>query len=564
MGLGILEVKTLERVPGTEYLTKGAESSELHQEDVPQGVHFKYDTSGATPIKLIPQPTDDPNDPLNWSIWKRDGITLVLCLVSIMAGTLGPILAPITLTLAFGNSWPLTDVALLTGYHLCGVGVAGFFFVPTARVWGKRHIYVLGTILLIVSSVWAGQAKSYKSLLWARIIQGVAVAPFESLVNTSIADLYCVHQRGIRMAFSNFSLYGGAFLTPVIVGKMTFDMHSWRWCFHFVAIFTAILLPFVIMFVPETAYRRNDTTDLAYTEDGQASRNSDASTGHCPIPIELETRGTNTSPSNSKGDIAMEGRYQKVSWMQSMALFNGRKTDETLWKLAVRPLPLLMQPAILWGMITQGALIGWTVMIGVVIASVFMQPPYGFSEVKTGYMYGGAFIGALIGFALSGWLADWSSKFMTRKNGGVYEPEFRIFLVIPQFILGVIGLFGFGITSGNPSKYNYMWPCFFFGIEVMGMVLGATGSALYLVDAHKDIAIESFTALLLFKNFFSFALTFKAFDWLNILGAWKIFWIVGVIQIVIGLTSIPMYIYGKRNRNFFHKHSIFKLLGLDK
>jgi predicted MFS family arabinose efflux permease len=70
-----------------------------------------------------------------------------------------------------------------------GTGIAGFIFVPTARVWGKRHAYLLGTLLLIVSCAWGGAAKSYRSFLWSRVIQGVALAPFESLVNASIGDL---------------------------------------------------------------------------------------------------------------------------------------------------------------------------------------------------------------------------------------------------------------------------------------------------------------------------------------------------------------------------------------
>lgn len=55
---------------------------------------------------------------------------------------------------------------------------------------------------------------------------------------------YPVHQRGVRMAFTNFALYGGAFFTPVIVGKMTSTM-GWRWPFYFVAIFSAVFFPFV-------------------------------------------------------------------------------------------------------------------------------------------------------------------------------------------------------------------------------------------------------------------------------------------------------------------------------
>jgi hypothetical protein len=34
-------------------------------------------------------------------------------------------------------------------------------------------------------------------------------------------------------------------------------------------------------------------------------------------------------------------------------------------------------------------------------------------------------------------------------------------------------------------KYGWFWPDFFFALEVMGMVLGAVASALYIVDAHR-------------------------------------------------------------------------------
>lgn len=57
-------------------------------------------------------------------------------------------------------------------------------------------------------------------------------------------------------------------------------------------------------------------------------------------------------------------------YFKSLALFNGRKTDESVLKLVLRPFPLLLHPAILWGMLTQGALIGWTVMIGVVLGII--------------------------------------------------------------------------------------------------------------------------------------------------------------------------------------------------
>ncbi len=131
----------------------------------------------------------------NWPLWKRDVIIVILSIASVMAAALSPILAANTLTLSLYFRRDFTAIALLTGYHVCGVGVAGVLFVASARVWGKRHLYLLGALLLVASSVWAGLSRSYGSLLWARIIQGLAVAPFESLVNASVGDLYFVHVR---------------------------------------------------------------------------------------------------------------------------------------------------------------------------------------------------------------------------------------------------------------------------------------------------------------------------------------------------------------------------------
>jgi MFS family permease len=127
-------------------------------------------------------------------LWKRDGILFVLSLVSIFATALGPILAANSFSLSYQFGLPFTQIALLTGYYLLGVGVAGILFVASARIWGKRHLFLLGAILLVLSSAWAGAGGlNYTNLLWARIFQGIGTAPFEALVNATVGDLYFVH-----------------------------------------------------------------------------------------------------------------------------------------------------------------------------------------------------------------------------------------------------------------------------------------------------------------------------------------------------------------------------------
>ncbi|KAK6430289.1 hypothetical protein LTR95_013557 [Oleoguttula sp. CCFEE 5521] len=551
MGLGVLEDhSTLEHVPGTATLE---DLDELAAGVRAQSGQARLKTSKEGVI-LVPQPSNDPKDPLNLPLWRRDLITAILCLWSVIASTLSPLLAANTLTLTLYFRRPFNEIALLTGYHVLGVGIAGFIFVPSARVWGKRHLYLLGTLIIIISSIWGGASNhNFNSLMAARFFQGVGLAPFEALVNASVGDLYFVHERGKRMALTNLSLFGGAFFTPVIVGKLTASI-GWQWSFYFIAIFGALLFPLVVLLVPETAYRRDDSLNTdTYITDKRDSYES----GH-----ELKSKSPNDAVESHTDDAAHAMPKQPLITREGLMPFNGRKTDESFGKLLLRPFPLFFHPGILMMMLIQGMMIGWTVLIGIVLAAIMLGPPLFFDEVKTGYMYSGAFIGALLGFLLAGVLSDSSAKWMTRLNKGIYEPEFRLVLVIPQLIFGCAGLYGFGITSSNTPVYGWFWPDFFFALEVMGMVLGAVASALYIVDAHREIAIEAFTCLLVFKNIFSFGLTYSGYGWLVKNGVKPVFMAISSVQVVICLLAIPMYVLGKKNRSFFARHDIFAKLKL--
>ncbi|KAB8070222.1 major facilitator superfamily domain-containing protein [Aspergillus leporis] len=573
MGLGVLEDSVLAHVPGT------SDIFEKERPDEQTNVHsnLKFDRSGTTPILLVPQPSDDPNDPLNWPLWKRDVSLLVLSFVAVLCATTSSLMAANTVTIALHYKKSFTSVALLTGYHLCGVGVAGILIVPTARVWGKRHLFLLGNIMMVASCGWAGaSANSYASLLWARIFQGVALAPFEALVNACVGDLYYVHERGKRMALSNVALFGAAFLTPVLAGKITHSL-GWEWTFYLLAIFAAASVPLTFFLVPETAFRRPDHLNNDFRQPTDQARehrkDSDPQPNAIPESEASRTFGEKRrplSPTNEELQAVSQEHdghlnttiHTTASYMQTLKLFNGRKTDEDFFKLLLRPFPLFFHPAILWACLIQSVVIGWTVFIGVVLAAIFLGPPLWFNEVQTGYLYAGAFIGSILGLVLSGLLSDSMNKIMIKLNKGRYEPEFRILLVIFQLVFSGAGLYGFGIVAQDVGKYGWLVVDVFFALVIIGMVMGAVASALYIVDAHRQIAIESFTCLLIFKNIFSFILTFFAYDWLISNGVKPAFLAISSIQMGICVLSIPMYILGKRNRSFFTRHDILKILHL--
>ncbi|KAJ5774597.1 hypothetical protein N7457_009493 [Penicillium paradoxum] len=582
MGLGVLDDRKLAHVPGKDAVQSCSDyriqdgSSQIHSgtsdiyeqsrnagEQSPGTSGLKCDWSGKQPIILVPQPSDDPNDPLNWPLWRRDLILAILSFVTVLCTTLSSILAANTVTIADYEEITFTAAALLTGYHLCGVGVAGILIVPTARVWGKRHLFLIGHVLMIVSCAWAGASgKNTNSLLWARIFQGVALAPFEALVNACVGDLYFVHERGKRMAVSNVALFGAAFLTPVVVGKITKSM-GWQWSFYFLAIFLGASLPLMFFFVPETAFRRADylNTDFKCSGGHEGSSESHASLGEVADDTKQLRPDSNGLNGTSKIETVTTVP-QKDSFTKSLRLFNGRKTDENFFKLLLRPFPLFFHPGILWACLIQGVVIGWSVFVGVVLAIVFLGPPMWFEEDKTGYLYTGPFIGSMIGLVLSGLLSDSINKLMIRLNHGKYEPEFRILLVIFLLIFSGIGLYGFGWTANNVMRYDWLLPDVFFALLIVGMVMGAVAASLYIVDAHREIAIEAFTCMLIFKNMFSFVLTFFAYNWFAHGGIKHTMIVIGSIQVGICLLSVPMYIFGKWNRSFFARHDILEMLHL--
>nr|POF01267.1 protein hol1 [Quercus suber] len=412
MGLGVLEDKQMRRVPGTATLED--EKTFAHISD-----NLKRTADG---IIFVPQPSDDPNDPMITDRYR----------------------------FAAANPVSITDIALLTGYHLLGVGLSGFVYVAAARVWGKRPMYLAGAVIMIISSAWCGRSgHNYNSFVAARFFQGVGLAPFEALVNSSVTDMYAVHERGKRMAFSNMCLFGGAFFTPVIVGVITHSL-GWQWPFYFVAIFLGALLPFVYLFCPETAFDREASvanSPRAYVVAEETSSSVQMSL-HGPTSAEVRNqKGMASStdqtsmesparrPSSESAVGASSGHPPpaRVTFLskEKLRVFGGRQSKESFIKLLLRPFALFLHPVFVFACLIQGSLIAFTVMIGVVLALVFLQPPLSFNEVEDGYMYTGALIGSLVGFLAAGAIGDSSTKFLTKRNGGIFEPEFRLVLVIP-------------------------------------------------------------------------------------------------------------------------------------
>lgn len=137
----------------------------------------------------------------------------------------------------------------------------------------------------------------------------------------------------------------------------------------------------------------------------------------------------------------------------------------------------------------------------------------------------------------------------------VPEPEFRLPIMTTYLFFTAVGFFSWGqsLYAQDP------WPvpvivCL--GLINLGVQLGTTGVVTYIVDCHREQAAEAFAIMNFVKNMFAFGLTFYANDWIMVQGVRNCFFVIGGITAAVVLTTIPMYILGKRARSWTYRHRI--------
>ena len=74
-------------------------------------------------------------------------------------------------------------------------------------------------------------------------------------------------------------------------------------------------------------------------------------------------------------------------------------------------------------------------------SQAFAAPPYNFSPLTIGFLNFAILVGAIIGLLTAGPLSDYISMILTKRNGGIREPEMRLLTMVPYFILMLIGNF---------------------------------------------------------------------------------------------------------------------------
>ena len=110
-------------------------------------------------------------------------------------------------------------------------------FASTLLIWGsladrmgRRRLLIVGIVIFIASSIWAGSADSASSLILARVVQGVGGAMVLPTTLSLVNATFQGRERGIAFAVWGSTIGGMVAVGPVLGGWLATDF-TWRWAF---------------------------------------------------------------------------------------------------------------------------------------------------------------------------------------------------------------------------------------------------------------------------------------------------------------------------------------------
>ncbi|KAK0758173.1 hypothetical protein N5P37_009474 [Trichoderma harzianum] len=457
-------------------------------------------------LPLIPQPSDDPFDPLNFASWRKILILLVMCIWTII-GPLNMIsVASAFFPISEELHMSLSSVTYLVGAPLLSYGVASLIWVSVGNRFGVRLVFVFTSLATGLFCIWGAVAKSSGSLIAARTLASIFSASPETLGPQAIADVFFLHDRAKCMGLYVLFQASGFAVGSLIGGYITADL-GWRWIQWTVSFLSLGSCGLLFLFFPETQYTRQSGN--------------------------LHHR---------QPKLVDNFRFWAVSG-------GGRSKVDSLWKSFCYPFKYLPHPAVI------AMTIHFSIML---MATNYML-------TSNTFIYTGVYNFDIKQIALTGFaplIAVWIaipycgilndvviSRLRKRAN---FLPEWRLMFFVPTCIIGPVGCIVVGVCAQNGSP----WIAPLIG-EALVMFCFVTANNLtqtYLVDIYEARADATLVVLNGFKNFAAFGISYAVVPWNTSAGYAEPF---GVLAALVFVAHIPIFIFwwrGKEIREWSAKH----------
>ncbi|USW54196.1 Putative major facilitator superfamily, MFS transporter superfamily [Septoria linicola] len=464
-------------------------------------------------ILLVPQPSRDPEDPLNWSRKRKFWSLLMVFTYTLGVGIPTTLHYSVIADITRDTGISTADLVQGNGMMFLFLGWGCLFWQAIATGYGRRGVYLIFVLLTVPIMVWTAYSRSAGEWYAHRIIIGIVCAPIEALPEISIADVFFAHDRGTWMATYVMVLFGSNFIAPLIAGWMS-DGVGWRWTMHIGAIIAAVAFAIFFFGLEETMYFRKTFEGVAVM-----SRVEGASEVLHHTEKEAEQSWEGKPPSTSPSTLSSQ--------------------DNEIMHITPSPR-------------SYKAKLGWfyNVLNGTA-SPVLSAAPYDWRAAYIGCIYVGPLIGAALGCLWSGWASDRLALYLARRNGGVREPEHRL------YALTIAGVFSAArlITWGVGAQHGVHWIGLAFGLGMMvfGLVVGGGIGLSYAIDCFKEVSTESMASVIIIRNTIGFGFSYAITPWYTTMGLQNCFILAACVALACMATFVLMIWKGKDLRRMSAK-----------
>ncbi|KAH6677384.1 major facilitator superfamily transporter [Halenospora varia] len=484
----------------------------------------------------LPIPSTSPRDPLNWTVFKRARAFFAMIFYAIVGLTI--VQAPSLLFGGLAKEFKPQDTAPFEIVHLISaptffMGLGAFIWIPLSVAVGRRPVFLLCTIVTLLTTLWAGLAGSFYQLLIAVSFLGLAEGMSTSLVLHMVIDLTFIHQRPLFIAMM-WSLVGFFNLTIMsFIPQMTTGLH-WRPFYYLWTIPSLFSVLFAFFFFPETYYMRpavafnghvlvqSSTEKICIYEDWEEVP------GGKLLP--------ETPPISKLGGFTRQLRF----W----------GTTRGGWRAMLSCYPQILlcflNPLIFWVTVLQAIVFASMLSIGETYAMVLSAPPYNLSMKTTAFVNLAGGFGALLALPLAALSISWVSKRLAMSNNGVKDAEHYLPAFILPITTGAASSVLYGLTLHFHLSAFLVYFSYF--LNSFAFVTLATASTLWVTEAFPRWAAAALVNVFGLGYMASFAISFAIRPWVEKQGYLAVNLEIAGAILLVGGVVVPVAFWGKRFR----------------
>lgn len=526
-------------VPGTSNIYVSKETSSVDSNSTRK---IKRNKNG---VVLLPQPSDSPNDPLNWSFsrktWHFAVLSFITALTAATSNDAGA--AQESLNSFYGITYDAMNTG--AGVLFLFIGWSCIFFAPASSLYGRRITYIICLLAGCLGSVWFALSKRTADTIWSQAFVGMSEACAEAQVQQSLSDIFFQHQLGSVLTVYILATSVGTFLGPLIAHLIA-QSQTFRWVGWWGAIISAAALLVVIFGCEETVFDRSK-----YFPVYEASSNDDQDLvlddekGEKHPPQMQTTTTTMVEKANIESEVVPDppaSYWKRIAIITPSPYIEGYGFKQYLKRFVVYfkvfTLPAVWISGILWGL--QDAYMTFFLTTQ---DTYFYDAPWNKSETGVAIMNVATLIGAIIGCIMSGILSDYHVLWLARRNNGRMEPEFRLYLLFITLVISPLGLIMFGVGADK----TWPWQAVYVGLGFIGVGWGSIGDTAmsYLMDAYPEIVIQGMVGVSIINNTLACVFTFVCSYWLDGAGTANTYIVLAVIDFVSIAFIVPTLIWGK-------------------